>query len=104
MAGSPNRGFIALELIGHGAGPVARSPRQDDPSALHLEPRPSLAPSDFQEVGLVGGTNAESIGLSAAHGRTSPGYLVYHCQLSMVREFRAVFLSRNTRSLEFENS
>src|SRR5260370_28372767 len=96
MAGSPNRGFIALQLIGHGHGPSARSARQDDPSALHLEPRQALAPSNLQEVGFVVGTSTEGIGFSAAHGRISPGNLAYHCQLSMVCEFRAVFLSGDT--------
>ena len=96
MAGSPNRGFIALELIGHGPCPVARRPSQDYPSALHLKPRQALAPSDLQEIGFVDGTNAKSIGFSAAHGRMSPGNLVYHCQLNMIREFRAAFLSGDT--------
>ena len=100
-AGSPNRGFIALELIGHGPGPVARCPCQDDPSALHLKPRQALAPSDLQELRFVAGTNAESIGFSAAHGRIPPVDLVYHYQLSHVREFRAGFLSRDTRALRY---
>jgi hypothetical protein len=47
MAGSPNRGFIALELIGHGTGPAARSPCQHYPRALHLKPWQALAPSDL---------------------------------------------------------
>ena len=34
--------------------------------------------------------------MSATHGRMSPGNLVYHCQLNMIREFRAGFLSRDT--------
>jgi hypothetical protein len=96
-AGSPNRGFIALELIGQCRGPVARSPCQDDPSALHLEPRQALASSDLQEGGFINGMNAESIGFSTAHGMMSPRNLAYHCQLSTVCEFRAVFLSGDTR-------
>ena len=40
----------------------------------------------------------ESIGFSAAHGRISPGNLVYYCQLNAVREFRAGFLSGDTRT------
>jgi hypothetical protein len=91
MAGSPNRGIIALELIGHDPGPVTRSPRQDYPRALHLKPWQAVAPSDLNEVGFVAPTNMESIRLSAAHGRMSPGNLVYHCHLNMVRNFVQVF-------------
>ena len=99
-AGFSNCGFIALELIGHGHNPVARSPSQDYSSALHLKPRQSLAPSDLREIGFVDGTNAGSVGASAAHGRMSPGNLVNHCQLTMIREFRAAILSRDTRTAD----
>src|SRR5271163_901656 len=96
MAGSPNRGFIALELIGDGPGPVARSPCQDYPRALHLKPWQAVAPSDLYEVGFVARTNMESIRLSAAHGRMSPGDLVYHYHLNMIRQFRAGIVSGDT--------
>jgi hypothetical protein len=56
--GFPNRCFVALELIGHRRGAVARSPCQDDPSALRLELRQAMASSDLQEVGLVNGMYA----------------------------------------------
>jgi hypothetical protein len=97
MAGPPNRGFIALELISQGSNPVARSTRQDDSGALHLEPRQALAPSDLQKVLFVDGMDVKSTWFSAAHGRMSPGNLVYHCQLNLVSQFRAAFLSGDTR-------
>jgi hypothetical protein len=61
MAGPPNRGLFALELLGHGSSPVACGPRQDDSSASHLEPWQALAPSDLQEVRFVGGTDANLV-------------------------------------------
>jgi hypothetical protein len=37
MAGPPNRGLFALELLGHGSSPVAYGPSQDDSTASHAE-------------------------------------------------------------------
>ena len=63
----------------------------------------ALASGDFQEVRFVNRMNAKSIGFSAAHGMMTPGNLAYHCQLSKVCEFRAVFLSGDT-SLDSQGS
>jgi hypothetical protein len=57
-----------------------------------LKPRQALASSNLQELRSIAGMNAKSIGFSAAHGRIPPVDLVYHYQLSHVREFRAGFL------------
>ena len=73
IAGPPNRGLVALELLCHGSSPVACGPRQDDSSASDLEPWQALAPSDLQEVRFVGGTDANSNWCSAAHGGMPPG-------------------------------
>jgi hypothetical protein len=51
----------------------------------------------LQELRFVAGTNAESIRFSATHGRIPPVDLVDYYQLSHGREFRAGFLSRDTR-------
>jgi hypothetical protein len=78
-------------LIGDKLRPSARGACQDDSRALHLEPRERLAPRKLRKVRFVIGTEDQSVGFSATHGRKTPEDLDVHCHLNIRANFVQLF-------------
>jgi hypothetical protein len=68
-AGPPDRGLVALHLVGDGPGPCARREGQDEPRALDLEEGQDLAMSDLAEDRFISGPDGEWVWFSTTHGR-----------------------------------
>ena len=58
LAGPPDRGRIALHLVGDGRDPSAGRDSQDNPRPLHLEPGEGLTVSELEEDRFIIGPDS----------------------------------------------